>query len=62
VNTLSLHDALPILDLIAKPDVLAAAKEELKKRLGGQTYKSLIPDEISPPLDANKQTMEKYKS
>jgi aminobenzoyl-glutamate utilization protein B len=49
-------------DLIAKPDVLAAAQEELKKRLGGKSYKSLIPDEISPPLDANKQTMEKYKS
>jgi aminobenzoyl-glutamate utilization protein B len=49
-------------DIIAKPDVLAAAQEELKNRLGGQSYKSLIPDEIAPPLDANKQTMEKYKS
>ncbi|MDR1977414.1 MAG: amidohydrolase [Synergistaceae bacterium] len=49
-------------DLIANPDVLAAAQEELKKRLGGHSYKSLIPDEISPPLDANKQIMEKYKT
>jgi aminobenzoyl-glutamate utilization protein B len=49
-------------DLIVKPDVLAAAQKELERRLGGQIYKSLIPDEISPPLDANKQTMEKYKS
>ncbi|MCC8193834.1 MAG: amidohydrolase [Deltaproteobacteria bacterium] len=48
-------------DLIAKPDVLARAKEEHKTRLNGRVYKSLLPDGLMPPMDANKATMAKYR-
>ena len=48
-------------DLIAKPDVLAKAQEEHKTRLNGRVYKSLLPAELMPPLEANKATMAKYK-
>jgi len=48
-------------DLIAQPDVLAKAKEEHKAHLNGRVYKSLLPDDLSPPLEANKATMAKYR-
>ncbi|SBV97150.1 Amidohydrolase [uncultured delta proteobacterium] len=47
-------------DLAAKPDVLAAAWAEQKTRMRGRSYKSLIPDTIPPPLETNRQLMEKY--
>jgi aminobenzoyl-glutamate utilization protein B len=46
--------------LIGKPDVLAAAWEEQRARLKGRPYKTLIPEDIKPPLEANRQIMEKY--
>ncbi|MDR2800368.1 MAG: amidohydrolase [Desulfovibrio sp.] len=53
--------ATSAVDLIAKPEVLAKAREERKERLNGRVYKSLLPDDLMPPLDANKATMAKYK-
>jgi amidohydrolase len=47
-------------DLVLQPDILKKAKDEHDKRLGGRTYTCLIPDEVQPPLTANKQAMEKY--
>ncbi|MDR2744048.1 MAG: hypothetical protein LBB66_02455 [Desulfovibrio sp.] len=49
-------------DLALMPDLLAKAQAELQERLGGRVYASLIPDHIKPPLDANRQIMEKYKA
>ena len=37
-------------DLITKPGLLKAAREELDKRLRGRTYKSPVPPEAKPPL------------
>ena len=53
--------ATSAVDLIAKPDVLAKAQEEHTARLNGRVYKSLLPDDLMPPLEANKATMVKYK-
>jgi aminobenzoyl-glutamate utilization protein B len=43
--------AASAIDLLTKPDLLKAAKEELDKRLIGRTYKSPVPPEAKPPLD-----------
>jgi aminobenzoyl-glutamate utilization protein B len=43
--------AASAIDLLTKPDLLKAAKEELDKRLMGRTYKPPVPPEAKPPLD-----------
>lgn len=48
------------IDIITDPDAIKNAKKELKERLNGRIYKSLVPDDIDPPLGLNKETMEKY--
>ncbi|HML37514.1 MAG TPA: hypothetical protein PKA19_08870 [Bacillota bacterium] len=53
--------ALSAVDIITSPDTIEKAKKELRERLNGNTYKSLVPDDIDPPLGLNKDTMEKYK-
>ena len=40
------------LDLIQRPELLTKAKEELKRRLGGRTYKPPVPKNHLPPLKA----------
>jgi aminobenzoyl-glutamate utilization protein B len=37
-------------DLLEKPGLLKAAREELDKRLRGRIYKSPVPPEAKPPL------------
>lgn len=49
------------IDIIISPDLINSAKKELQDRLNGRVYKSLIPDNINPPLGLNKETMDKYK-
>lgn len=49
------------LDIITSPDAIDKAKKELEERLNGRTYKSLVPEDITPPLGLNKDTMEKYR-
>ena len=53
--------ALSAVDIITSPDTIEKAKKELGERLNGNTYKSLVPNNINPPLGLNKDTMEKYK-
>ena len=50
------------IDILAKPEVLLQAKNELNERLGNRTYKCLVPDDISPPVDMNKEAMARYRS
>jgi len=47
--------AATALDLLTSKDILRRAKEEHKKRLRGRKYKSPIPPELKPPLDAWKK-------
>jgi aminobenzoyl-glutamate utilization protein B len=42
--------ATSALDLMTKPDLLKAAKEELARRLAGRSYRSPVPQESKPPL------------
>ena len=37
------------------------AKKEFSQRLSGKKYRPLIPDEFDPPIDINRETMEKYR-
>ncbi|MEH7122224.1 M20 family metallopeptidase [Bacillus sp. JJ1773] len=41
--------AATALEIMQSPDILAAAKAEHKKRLGGQTYSAPIPADLQPP-------------
>jgi len=49
------------LDLMTVTEVLEKAKEEHKERLKGQTYRSPIPDDVGPALEAAKEAAEKLK-
>jgi aminobenzoyl-glutamate utilization protein B len=48
-------------DLFLDPDLVRAAQEEFKTRLGNREYKPLFPNEVSVPLDINREIMEKYR-
>lgn len=48
-------------DLLHHPEILDEAKAELKERLGGRTYKTLLPDDAMPDLTTNQDMMEKFK-
>lgn len=48
-------------DLLTKPEVLDKAKTELKERLGGKTYETLLPADAEPDLTTNKDIMDKFK-
>jgi aminobenzoyl-glutamate utilization protein B len=42
--------ATSALDLMTKPELLAKAKEEQKRRTMGKTYRSPLPADAKPPL------------
>lgn len=48
-------------DLLTKPEIIEEAKGELNQRLGGQTYKTLLPDDAKPDLQINKDAMDKFR-
>ena len=43
--------ATSVLDLLVAPELLQKAQSEHKSRLGGQTYKPIMPPDLKPPLD-----------
>lgn len=43
--------AATVIDLLTKPEIVAKAKEEHEKRLGGRKYRPPIPPGHKPPLD-----------
>jgi aminobenzoyl-glutamate utilization protein B len=47
------------LDLIADPALIEKAREDHKDRLKGQIYKSPIPDELGPALEAAREAAER---
>jgi aminobenzoyl-glutamate utilization protein B len=49
------------LDLLTDPELLQKVKEEHKKRLGGQVYKSVGDPNREPPLELARETAEKLK-
>ena len=53
--------AYTAVDTIENDELIASAKAELKERLGGRRYESLIPDEVTPPYDINKKIMDEFR-
>lgn len=43
--------AATVIDLLTDPDLLEKAKEDWRKRMEGQAYKSPLPPDLKPPLD-----------
>lgn len=48
------------IDLFTHPEILSAAKEEWKERMGDRKYECLLPSEHRPPVGVNAETMDKY--
>ncbi len=49
------------LDLMTKPELLAEIKREFAAFSKGHPYKSFLPEDAKPPLDLNKNLMEKFR-
>lgn len=43
--------AATVIDLLSKPELVQAAKEEWKRQMHGRVYKSPLPPDLKPPLD-----------
>ncbi len=48
------------IDILMNPKLIDKAQEELRERLDGRTYASLIPDDYEPPLGFNQSIMEHF--
>jgi aminobenzoyl-glutamate utilization protein B len=49
------------IDLLTKPDVLATIRKEFEDYSKANPYKSFLPDDATPPLDLNRELMNKYR-
>jgi aminobenzoyl-glutamate utilization protein B len=50
-----------ILDLLARPELVAAARAEFDKQTSEMKYFAVLPADAKPPLDLNKETMDRYR-
>ena len=53
--------AASILDLLTSPELLAAAKKRFEQDTKEIKYFSLLPPGAKPPVDLNREMMEKYR-
>ena len=53
--------SLTAADILCDEKVLAEAQSEWKERMGGRKYECLIPAEQQPPIELNKDIMDKYR-
>jgi len=53
--------AASVLDLLTSPELRAAAKKQFEEDTKEIKYFSLIPPDAKPPLDLNKEMMDKYR-
>jgi aminobenzoyl-glutamate utilization protein B len=51
-----------ILDLLTKPELVQEARTEFAKATTEMKYFSVLPTDAKPPLDLNKETMERYRA
>lgn len=54
--------AATAIDLLTKPEVLEALKKEFREYSAEHPYESLLPEGAEPPLDLNKELMDKYRA
>jgi aminobenzoyl-glutamate utilization protein B len=62
LNTGAKVMAATALDLMTKPKILEEIKKEFSIYSGAHPYKSFLPDGAKPPLDMNKELMDKYRN
>ena len=53
--------ALTALDLLLNPELLAAAKQYFTEQTKTVQWKSLIPEGTQPPIDLNREKMERFR-
>ena len=53
--------AASVLDLLTSPELRAAAKKQFEEDTKEIKYFSLLPPGAKPPLDLNKEMMDKYR-
>jgi aminobenzoyl-glutamate utilization protein B len=53
--------AASVLDLLSSPALLAKAKEQFQQDTRDTPYFSLLPAEAKPPLDLNREMMERFR-
>ena len=53
--------AASVLDLMTSPELLAAAKKQFEEDTKGSKYFSLLPPGAKPPVDLNREMMDKYR-
>ncbi|HXG50975.1 MAG TPA: amidohydrolase [candidate division Zixibacteria bacterium] len=53
--------AASALDLLTSPELLAAAKKQFAEDTKDMKYFSLLPPDAKPPVDLNREIMEKYR-
>jgi aminobenzoyl-glutamate utilization protein B len=53
--------AASVLDLLTSPELLAAARNQFQQDTKDIKYFSLLPPGAKPPVDLNKDTMDKYR-
>jgi aminobenzoyl-glutamate utilization protein B len=61
LNTGAKVMAATALDLMTKPKMLQAIKNEFDEYSKDHPYKSFLPEGAKPPLDLNKELMDKYR-
>jgi aminobenzoyl-glutamate utilization protein B len=50
-----------ILDLLSRPELVTAARAEFDKQTSEMKYFAVLPADAKPPLDLNKETMDRYR-
>ena len=53
--------AASVLDLLTSAELRAAAKKQFEQDTKDIKYFSLLPEGAKPPVDLNKEMMEKYR-
>ncbi len=54
--------AASVLDLVTSPDLVRKAQAQLAEDTKEGKYFSLLPPDAQPPLDLNREMMEKFRS
>lgn len=61
VNCAAKIIAATAIDVLAEPEIIERAKKELEERKAERKYVKLLPDDAKPPININKEIMEKFR-
>jgi len=53
--------AATLMDLLTNPDELALVREEFEAQAAEHPYKTVLPEVAEPPIELNRELMEKYR-